>query len=387
MSETTTSPAVRAPGFWRSTWIIAALELRQRRRSKTLWILGVIWFALIGVVTGITWYILGLSSSAYGESLDAYPLFSLIVYFVLLFGTLVAPAISAGSIGAERSGGTLATTQVTLVGTWAILIGKALAAWITGIAFLVVATPFVVLSLAVARFDPLQLLIAVLALALQIGLFTAIGVGLSAFISSQLFAIVTAYLIVALLSVGTLIAFGLAVGSTTKYVEVEYRTYSQEYWEQINRCYQDPDDQAAIMACEREVPVTCTTERTTASVVYADRFWWILAMNPYVVVGDMVSVRADDRDYPSDLFGMISYSVRMLQKPQEAPGAGWDDCGPGVRSYSDSGPTIADDLEGTIPVWWIGLALQLGLAAASLGVGYVRLRTPAARLPKGSRIA
>lgn len=385
MSETTTAPAVRAPGFWRAAWIIAALELRQRQRSKTLWILGVVWFVLIGVVTGVTWYILAASFGAYEEDFDAYPLFSLIVYFVLLFGTLVAPAISAGSIGSERSGGTLATTQVTLVSTWSILVGKALAAWITGIAFLVVATPFIVLSLTVARFDPLQLLIAVLALALQIGLFTAIGVGLSAFISSQLFSIVTAYLIVALLSVGTLIAFGLAVGSTTKYVEVEYRTYSQEYWEQLDRCYRDPGTQSEIEACEREIPVTCTTESTTASIVYADRFWWILAMNPYVIVGDMVSVRPDDQE-PSDLFGIISYSVRSLQKPQDESFAGWDDCRPGARDELPE-DTLADELEGTIPVWWIGLALQVGLAAAALGAGYVRLRTPAARLPKGSRIA
>lgn len=385
MSETTTAPAASAPGFWRAAWIIAALELKQRQRSKTLWILGVVWFVLIGVVTGVTWYILAASSGAYDQDFDAYPLFSLIVYFVLLFGTLVAPAISAGSIGSERSGGTLATTQVTLVSTWSILVGKALAAWITGIAFLVVALPFVVLSLTVARFDPLQLLIAVLALALQIGLFTAIGVGLSAFISSQLFAIVTAYLVVALLSVGTLIAFGLAVGSTTRYVEIEYRTYSQEYWEQLDRCYRDPDDQAAIAECEREIPVTCTTERTTASIVHADRFWWILAMNPYVIVGDMVSVRPDDQE-ASDLFGIISYGVRSLQKPQDESFPGWDDCRPGMRG-EPLDDTLADELEGTIPVWWIGLGLQLGLAAASLGAGYARLRTPAARLPKGSRIA
>jgi ABC-type transport system involved in multi-copper enzyme maturation permease subunit len=345
-----------------------------------------VWFVLIGVVTGVTWYILAASFGAYDEDFDAYPLFSLIVYFVLLFGTLVAPAISAGSIGSERSGGTLATTQVTLVSTWSILVGKALAAWITGIAFLVVALPFVVLSLTVARFDPLQLLIAVLALALQIGLFTAIGVGLSAFISSQLFSIVTAYLIVALLSVGTLIAFGLAIGSTTKYVEVEYRTYSQEYWEQLDRCYQGPDDEAAIAECEREIPVTCTTERTTTSVVHTDRLWWILAMNPYVIVGDMVSVRPDDQA-PSDLFSLISYGVRSMQKPQDSTFSGWDDCRPGAQDEISDDGTLSDDLEGTVPVWWIGLALQVGLAAASLGAGYVRLRTPARRLPKGSRIA
>jgi hypothetical protein len=120
--------------------------------------------------------------------------------------------------------------------------------------------------------------------------------------------------------------------------------------------------------------------------VHTDRLWWILAMNPYVIVGDMVSVRPDDQA-PSDLFSLISYGVRSMQKPQDSTFSGWDDCRPGAQDEISDDGTLSDDLEGTVPVWWIGLALQVGLAAASLGAGYVRLRTPARRLPKGSRIA
>ena len=109
---TTVAPVSTPPSFWRATWIVASLELRQRRRSRTLWILGAIWFVLIGIVTAVTWYMLSLTAEAMDQAIDAYPLFSLIVYFVLLFGSLVAPALSAGSISSERSGGTLATTQV-----------------------------------------------------------------------------------------------------------------------------------------------------------------------------------------------------------------------------------------------------------------------------------
>jgi ABC-2 type transport system permease protein len=371
------SGAAQPPGFWRGMLLVAALELRQRLRSRTLWVLAIVWFCIIGVVTGAVWFILSLSSSAYDESFDAYPLFSIIVYFVLLFGTLVAPAISAGSISSERAGGTLATTQVTLLGTWSILLGKACAAWLTGLAFLVVAAPFVVLSVALSRADVWQLLLALVALALQLALFTALGVGLSALISSSLFAIVTAYLLVALLSIGTLIAFALSVGVSTRYVEVEYRTFSQGYWEEYWMC--DDGD----TACYEAVPVECVVSTVTTSHSPTDRVWWILAMNPYVVVGDMVAMTTRPDDPSADLFGVVSASVRSLQLASEAPDY-WSDC-PSSPPYLE--PPTSDPLDDTQPVWWIGLGLQTVLAVGTLLGGYRKLHTPAAKLAKGSRIA
>lgn len=364
------------PGFWSGTWLVARLELTQRLRAKTLWVLAIVWFCIIAIVTGAMWFVLSLSSRSYGTEFDGYPLFSIIVYFVLLFGTLVAPAISAGSISSERSGGTLATTQVTLLGTWSILLGKALAAWITGLAFLVVAAPFVILSLALAHTSPLQLLTALLALALQLALFTAIGVGLSALIASPLFSIVTAYLLVALLSIGTLIAFALSLGVATRYEEVEYRTFSSDYWNEYAACGDD-------LECMEAVPVECETQTITSSITPTDKLWWILAINPYVIVGDMVAVQSEDGLPRSDLFSVASQGVRSLQTNQGQAGS-YSDC-PNSPPYAQlEGNSQRDD---TIPAWWIGLPLQTLLAAGLLWGGYRRLRTPAAKLPKGSRVA
>lgn len=373
-----TETAIRPPGFWRGFWIIASLELRQRLRSRALLALAIVWFCVIGVVTGLAWLTLLTLFGAFDSDADGYPLFSLIVYFVLLFGTLVAPAISAGAIGAERSQATLATTQVTLVGTWSILLGKALAAWITGIAFLVVAAPFVVFSLFFSRASLVQLLMALLALAVQIGIFTVIGVGVSALIRSTVFAIVLAYLIVALLSIGTLIAFSLALGASTHYVDVENRVLTSAYYEKTAAC--PPED----YECWDSVPLECETQVYPQSYTPVHRYWWILALNPYVVVADMVPVQYK-HGAPTDFFGMISTGMRELQVAPTPP-EGWDECRPyHGEDYDPASEYVTP--EGTVPVWWIGLGLQLVLVGGALWGGYRKLRTPAAKLPRGSRVA
>ena len=48
-------------------------------------------------------------------------LYSLVIYFVLLLGVLVAPAMSGNAINGDRDSGTLATTQVTLITTWQLV--------------------------------------------------------------------------------------------------------------------------------------------------------------------------------------------------------------------------------------------------------------------------
>lgn len=386
MTETMTGP-----GILRGTMLIAGLELKQRLRSRTLLVLAIVWFAVIGVVTLLAWAGITTSAAAYGGEADAFPLFSLIVYFVLLFGTLVAPAISANAINSERAGATLATTQVTLVHSWSIVLGKVLAAWATGIAFLVVALPFVLFSLALGKWQFSTLVLATLALALQIGVFTAIGVGLSALITSPLFSIVVGYLVVAAFSVGTLIAFVLGLSIGTSYHDVETRQPTSEYWDELLACQNEAgDDSDDYDACAETVPLQCETETYPVPYVPSDKLWWLLAANPYVVVADSVPAHLDEWGGPADLFGIISVGVRSLQLSDPADAAAFrDHCTPGGIGgpYGPLGEDTTDPLAGTVPVWWIGLGIELLLAGALLVAGERRVRTPARKLTRGTRIA
>ena len=64
------------------------------------------------------------------------------MFFVLLLAVLVSPTLSGNAVNGDRDAATLAPVQVTLATTGEILLAKFLAAWITGLAFVAVAVPF-----------------------------------------------------------------------------------------------------------------------------------------------------------------------------------------------------------------------------------------------------
>jgi hypothetical protein len=61
-----------------------------------------------------------------------------------------------------------------------------------------------------------------------------------------------------------------------------------------------------------------------------------------------------------------------------------DDC---QGLHADPQLTAQQVIESTVPGWFVGLAIHLAMAAAALTGAWLRIRTPAKRLTKGSRIA
>ncbi|MBC7761901.1 MAG: ABC transporter permease, partial [Candidatus Saccharibacteria bacterium] len=110
--------------FFSGVGVIVSLELRQRVRGRAWYVLLGIFVSLIALVT----VLLTIALAATREnSSSGGAIFSTIIYFVLLLGTLVAPALGGNAINGDRDAGTLATTQVTLITTGEIVIGKFLA--------------------------------------------------------------------------------------------------------------------------------------------------------------------------------------------------------------------------------------------------------------------
>ena len=361
--------------FFSGLGVVLALELRQRVRGIAWYILLGIFMVLVGLVTAAV----GFTTSGFGVSddEDGNAIFGVIIYFVLLLGSLVAPALSGNAINGDREAGTLATTQVTLVTTWQLILGKFVAAWITALAFLVASLPFLIYAVASGGVAKKTLVSSIVILALELGVVAAIGVGLSGLFAKPLFSIVVTYLVVAALGLGTLITFGLAGAATQS--EVTYTdTYGDTY---------DPDTGEALTCLPPEVHIE--------KVPRFDFYWPVLAANPFVVLADA----AGENDLPGgyveagDFFTGIKLGVRSAQVPPRADEV-YDECGGDFGNVETGAPdrrerfgSQQEIMQNTVPSWFVGLAIQIVLGVLALLGAWSRTKTPARTLTKGSRVA
>jgi ABC-type transport system involved in multi-copper enzyme maturation permease subunit len=350
--------------FLSGTGTVLALELRQRVR-------GVAWYVLLGVFTALVALVTVLLSLSIGVTggFGGF-LFSGILFFVLLLGTLVTPALSGNAINGDRDAGTLATTQVTLLTTGQLVLGKFLAAWLTALAFLAASLPFLAYAVVVGDIDASTIAVSIVVLAVELGVVAAIGVGLSGVLARPLFSVVVTYLAVAALSIGTLIIFtlaGIATTSAARSTTIDIAI--------VNEDVQPP----AEIVCAP--PVT-----TTSTVSRFDYYWGLLAANPYVVLADAAAGRFDASGNPSDLFSATAVSVRAAQIPPDLD-ATYDFCAEVRDGRTQDVETSEEVFDRTVPTWFVGLGIHLLLATGALVWAIARTRTPAARLPRGSRIA
>jgi len=345
--------------FFSGLGTVVSLELRQRVR-------GVAWYVLLGVfvvLIALVTFLITIAFSGFGGDDSGGTTYSTIIYFVLLLGTLVAPALSGNAINGDRDSGTLATTQVTLIGTWQLVLGKFVAAWVTALAFLVAALPFIVFSALMGGLSPLTVLVSALVLAFELGFVAAAGVALSGIITRPLFSIVTTYLLVATLSIGTLIAFGL--GGVVVQTD---RTTSTNYGIDYN-------SRGEAIRCSEPTTSTYPSPRF-------DLFWGVLVANPYVLLADSVPTTYNEFGSPEDLFGYIKLGVRSAQVP--IVDTVYDECS---DSPQDRAPTPEETIKSTVPGWFVGMLIHLAVACGALYWAKRRTDTPAGRLPRGSRVA
>lgn len=354
---------------------IVRLELTQRLRSAGWYVLLGIFALVLLVVTSLT-----LAASALSEGSGRW-LFSLLIMLVLLLALLVSPTLSGNSINGDREAATLAPLQVTRATTGDILLGKFLAAWIAGLAFLVVALPFLIVATVAGQLQPATIATSLGILVLEVGVVSAIGVGLSAVIARPLFSVSATYLVVAALTVGTLIAFGL--GTATARVEV---TVTERVFEAEGAWPCSPGEDPEETGCVEDAgAAACSPWRTyTYETARSDHVWWILAANPFVILADATPTTYSEFGSPEDLFGAVAWSVRAAQLPPETEQR-HDYCA-SVPLDSEP-PNQQEQVEGTAPSWFVGLAVHLLLAAGLLAWAWRRTRTPARRLPPGTRIA
>ena len=364
--ETHTHPSGGPGRFLSGVGTIVALELRQRVKGTAAWVLLGVFVVLVGLVTAFSWIALNGFDPERGSGVGVY---SVVIFFVLLLGTLVTPALSGNAINGDRDAGTLATTQVTLITTGQLLLGKFIAAWITALAFLAASVPFILVALFSGEIQIETILVSLLVLAVELGVVAAVGVGLSGVISKPLFSIVTTYLIVAALSVGTLIAFSLGGMANQSTIRSTYIPFVF------------PEDGSEPTECgEPEV--------TEYQVPRFDYFWGALSANPYVILADASPSTYESDGNGQDLFTHLKCGVRASQFAPDLD-ITYSDCDPRINSQGFPGgyKSSQELIENSVPSWFVGLSIHLALAIGLMALAWRRVRTPARKLSKGSRIA
>ena len=341
------------------TWTIAEIELRQRIVSRTFLVICIVFGAVLLVLSGLVMLGWGVLRDAAGPDGDGGVVFATTLLLTVFLSTVLVPVLSGGAVNGDRAAGTLATTQLTLVSTWQLLLGKVLAAWLSSLALVGIAVPFLVLGAVISDTGPLAVAAAVGSLTLEFAVFSALGVAWSAIVRSTVFSVVCTYLTLSLLSVGTFVAFtmGGTLITTTSTITV------YQYDPVANDSYQ----------C---VPVQHERTSPRFDIVYP-----LLAANPYVIVIDSLPLEFDERGEPQTFLGQLQTGLRMAQLPPDRDTVEhW--CG----TDTEREPTERT-LEGTVPTWWYGALLHVLLCGLLLWWGWSKTRTPAGRLAAGSRVA
>ncbi|PJI86540.1 ABC transporter permease [Luteimicrobium subarcticum] len=398
------APRPRTPGTWtlrrRGLATVCALELRQRVRSTRWRIALLAWFLVVGLVTVLAFTAsaavlgddreTGLHAVADGGTLspgfERGPLiFGLVVFFVLLAGLLVAPTLSAGAVNGDRTSGTLAILQVTLLSPAEIVVGKLLAGWVAALAFLVAALPFVLVSVAAGGVGIGSLVTTLALLVVLLGVVCALGIGFSALVSRTTASALLTYLTVLGLVVGTVIVFGLTFPLVTQDDQVRVRDWSSVSSDAYPQTDADGttvwiDPETGDEVDEPSTSQKCAWSTETESRAHTERTWWLLAPNPFVIVADAAPTS------PSNVwFGTVDPLRAIRDGVREArsgPDDGHEECGPGAivradRSTPSSGAAV----------WPWGLAFDVLLGAGAVALAVRRLRVPQQNLPRGTRVA
>lgn len=344
---------------------VAIQEFRLRiRAGRWRWLLG-LWFGVVLVFAVLLR--LGLAALDVHDEQQPFgpPLFGGVMLFVLGLALLIVPALTAQSVNGDRERGTLATLQVTRLSPGEIALGKLAAAWGTVLAFLALTLPIVAWALAEGGLPLGKAVVTVLVVALLLGVVCAVSQALSALLARSITSALLSYLTVFALTIGTLIAFGLATALSTESTTVTY---------------EQPEIDTETGEIVPGGRTTLESYQTTRA--RTDRTWPLLAPNPFVVLADSAPrlprrsdpVTGQPVASPLDPLGDIGNAVREARRPPRDH----------VHAY-DGLSTEPAPLPG--PVWPYGLAFDVLLAAGAVVVTVRRLRTPARRLPRGVRIA
>jgi ABC-2 type transport system permease protein len=382
---------------WHGIRTIAALELRQRLRTSRWPIVLGVWVLLIAGISFLSFWATNDPDLRSGSAM-----YDIVVFFVLGLSMLIVPSLTATSVNGDREHGVLATLQTTLLTPWDIALGKLLSAWVVALAFLATSLPFLAWAWFEGGISGGRIVLSLLVLVLVLAVVCAIGLMFSTLTARTVASAVLTYLTMGALVFGTTIGFGLSAFLVTQEEQRQVYGIPDTWWEQHQPPAFDPADPNLTPEQLEEIQKSqtqptkadCTTFTRRTTVAHTERIWWMLPLNPFVVVADAApsEPRTDQGVYSSGFTPMrwISAGARAARN---GPSHVADECsnyvavmGPANGIDESANDPLSKALD-TAPVWPYGLAFLLLAGAGATVLAGSRLRTPIRRLPNGTRIA
>lgn len=355
---------------------VCALELRQRVRSIKWYVALGIWFLFhAGIALLAFGGVAFLAGSLDGEVVyrTAAVVFTISTILTVFALVMVLPAVSAGSINGDRNAGTLATLQASLLSPFEIAVGKVLAGWVLGLAFIALAVPVFGLTGLLSGASVFYLARLIIAMAVVALFVVLLGMGFSAVTKRQLGSVVLTYIVV----LGVTVIAPVVYLMTLPLVSFESRVtvYEQSTYPDTS----DDSTSAYVFECEERVE-TRVVPRTDLALP-------LLLVNPVVMVADQsppledVFIGGTDGQRIDGL-QLIRTGIRHLAQPMHP--SHFNSCG----AYgTDGGPPRDFGQPTGIPVWPLGFAAWGAVAAGALVLTTLRLRAPMRTLLPGQRIA
>lgn len=347
--------------------LVTSLELRQRIRSRRWYVALAVWTVALMVIGLVILAPTALVDDGSSFRATARIVFSLQMLLVLFAMLLVLPAMSAGSINGDRNAGTLATLQSTLVSPLEIVLGKLLASWLTGLAFLALAMPSVLPTALLGGVGPLYLLRVVAMITALALCVTAMGLGLSAITGRQLGSVVLAYVAV----FGVTVVGPILWGSSAAFLQEEVEVTS--YYTQHD-----------VTADGFSGPGRCVQDVHEQTIPRLDISQPLIWPNPVVMLADIApAMNPDDvwdEDDPTDLLQLMQRGLRFILNPLH-PG-NFVHCSESAEGYPVDLGSPANR-----PIWPLGLGCWFLVGGASVALATWRLAVPIRKLGKGIRIA
>jgi len=421
-------------------WLVARWDLKQRLRSRKLLIA---WLVLMVVLTGLAglmvWNYRNQARATMNQitswTVQAGPaIFGFTVLLILTFSLVVVPAFAASAIVGERESSTLATLQVTTLRSGQIAGGKLVASCVLAAAFVAAGIPALGIAVGVGHISVWRALICLLVVFAEMMIVCAIALGWSAVAARALVSTVLTYLTVFVLCLVNLLIFGF-IGSLTSTQAVDNRwavssNQMQSYGQMLDNYYrQHPSSDGSQPPAPPLDQCTWQVSAYPRAHTHYDRVWWMLLVNPYVIVSDAAPLPADAKGdlerYNQASFDPLAMIAAVVRGARAGDPTTYNECFVST-SYTDSDtidvyyritadpngsftidrPNFAGDQPRTTavtvrppspiapsrltmntPLWLIGLGVHLLIAAGFFWLAVRRIAVPYGKLPKGQRVA